>query len=95
SVASVLLLLAIWYVGDDGSTDGLRSWIFGAWRAAGIHGLIALTYAIWPKKAPEGEPARTDAEPARKDGSAVAARDPEHVPDLLVRRPGQDEEQVR
>ncbi|MFE2558390.1 hypothetical protein ACFXGT_20685, partial [Streptomyces sp. NPDC059352] len=82
SVASVLLLLAIWYVGDDGNTDGLRSWIFGAWRAAGIHGLIALTYAIWPKKAPQAD-------------SAVAARDPEHVPDLLVRGPREDEEQVR
>lgn len=34
-----------------------------AWRTVGIHGLIALSYAIWPKKAPEGEgkPVRTDA----------------------------------
>ncbi|MEU3428926.1 hypothetical protein [Streptomyces gardneri] len=92
SVASVLLLLAIWYVGDDGNTDGLRSWIFGAWRAAGIHGLIALTYAIWPKKAPESESSKDE---SPQGVSAVAARDPEHVPDLLVRRPGQDEEQVR
>ncbi|MFC9792392.1 hypothetical protein [Streptomyces sp. NPDC057695] len=81
AVASALLLLAVWYVGDDGNTDGLRNWIFIAWRAAGIHGLIALSYAIWPKKAPEPD-------------SAVPARDPEHVPDLLVRRPGKDEEQV-
>ena len=85
SVASVLLLLAVWYVGGDGNTDSLRSWIFFAWRAAGIHGLIALTYAIWPKKAPQAGVA----------GSAVAARDPEHVPDLLVGRTGKDEEQVR
>ncbi|MGW2300182.1 hypothetical protein [Streptomyces sp. NPDC001809] len=81
AVASGLLLLAMWYVGDDGNTDGLRNWIFIAWRAAGIHGLIALSYAIWPKKAPEPD-------------SAVPARDPEHVPDLLVRRTSKDEEQV-
>ncbi|MFB8403785.1 hypothetical protein [Streptomyces sp. NPDC055912] len=82
AVASGLLLLAALYVGDDGNTDSLYGWIFVAWRAAGIHGLIALSYAIWPKKAPEGA------------ASAVPARDPEHVPDLLVRRPGKDEEQV-
>ncbi|MGW6391497.1 hypothetical protein ACWFR1_13570 [Streptomyces sp. NPDC055103] len=86
SVASVLLLLAAWYVGGDGNTDALRSWIFFAWRAAGIHGLIALSYAIWPKKDPAAS--------ARESVSAVAAGDPEHVPDLLVRRPRKDEEQV-
>ncbi|MFF0436106.1 hypothetical protein ACFYU9_28340 [Streptomyces sp. NPDC004327] len=83
-VATVLLLVAIRYVGDGGSTGSLRSWILVAWRAAGIHGLIALSYAIWPKKAPKG---------GRRD-SAVAAGDPEHVPDLLVRGPGKDEQQV-
>ncbi|WP_406062205.1 hypothetical protein OG462_29520 [Streptomyces sp. NBC_01077] len=81
AVASGLLLLAAWYVGDDGDTEGLYGWIFVAWRAAGIHGLIALSYAIWPKKAPVND-------------SAVPARDPEHVPDLLVRRTRKDEEQV-
>ncbi|MFB7370376.1 hypothetical protein ACFC0D_11090 [Streptomyces sp. NPDC056222] len=83
AVASGLLLLASWYVGDDGNTDSLRSWIYVAWRAVGIHGLIALSYAIWPKKAPAGDPE-----------SAVPARDPEHVPDLLVRDSRKDEEQV-
>ncbi|WP_329283096.1 hypothetical protein [Streptomyces sp. NBC_00691] len=82
AVASGLLLLAALYVGDEGNTDGLYGWIFVAWRTAGIHGLIALSYAIWPRKAPAEE------------ASAVPARDPEHVPDLLVRRPGKDEEQV-
>ncbi|MCX5228700.1 hypothetical protein ABZY16_10480 [Streptomyces sp. NPDC006553] len=82
AVASGLLLLAALYVGDDGNTDSLYGWIFVAWRTTGIHGLIALSYAIWPRKAPEGE------------ASAVPARDPEHVPDLLVRRPSKDEEQV-
>lgn len=117
AVASGLLLLAIWYVGDDGNTDGLRSWISFAWRAAGIHGLIALSYAIWPKKAPHGlshdlphgrahgtshgtspgtsgDAAHGTSRDASRHGSSVPARDPEHVPDLLVRRTGKDEEQV-
>ncbi|MFF8277533.1 hypothetical protein ACF05T_15690 [Streptomyces lateritius] len=94
AVASALLLLAAWYVGPDGNTESLKSWIFVAWRAAGIHGLIALSYTIWPKKAPVADGgAATGAGP--KTDSALPARDPEHVPDLLVRRPGQDEEQVR
>ncbi|MBD0710154.1 MULTISPECIES: hypothetical protein [unclassified Streptomyces] len=81
AVASGLLLLAMWYVGGDGNTDGLRETIGAVWRAAGIHGLIALGYAIRPKKDP-------------KAGSALPARDPEHVPDLLVRGARKDEEQV-
>ncbi|MFD7320055.1 hypothetical protein ACFV9D_03040 [Streptomyces sp. NPDC059875] len=81
-VASALLLLAAWYVGPDGNTESLKGWIQVAWRAAGIHGLIALSYVIWPRKAP------------RSEASAVPARDPEHVPDLLVRHPRKDEEQV-
>ncbi|MER8045810.1 hypothetical protein [Streptomyces sp. NPDC094032] len=85
SVATGLLLLAAWYVGDSGDTASLTGWIGFAWRAAGIHGLIALTYAVFPKKAPKG---------SDQDPSAVPARHPEHVPDLLVRRPGKDEEQV-
>ncbi|MFF9067039.1 hypothetical protein ACF09E_16960 [Streptomyces sp. NPDC014891] len=81
AVASGLLLLAALYVGEDGNTDGLYGWIFVAWRSAGIHGLIALSYALFPRKAPE-------------EASALPARDPEHVPDLLVRRTSKDEEQV-
>jgi hypothetical protein len=64
AVATALLQIAIWYVGDAGQSESLRSWMYGAWRVAGIHGLIALTYAIWPKKdpAPAGgrEPARVE-----------------------------------
>ncbi|WP_024761904.1 hypothetical protein [Streptomyces exfoliatus] len=102
AVASGLLLLAIWYVGSDGNTEGLRSTIFAVWRAAGIHGLIALSYAIWPKKAPEGESSKAEtskAEPSKGESprgvSAVSARDPEHVADFLVRGPRKDEEQIR
>ncbi|MFC4504127.1 MULTISPECIES: hypothetical protein [Streptomyces] len=78
SVACGLLQAAVWYVGD-GDTSSLRSFQWVALRAAGIHGLIALTYAIWPKRAP---------------ASALPARDPEHVPDVLVGRTGQNEKQV-
>lgn len=52
AVATGLLALAMWYVGDPARTGPLENWTHTAWRVAGIHGLIALTYAIWPKKAP-------------------------------------------
>ncbi len=56
-MALALLQLAVWYVGDDGNVDSLRSFQWVALRAAGIHGLVALAYTIWPKKelgAPKG-----------------------------------------
>ncbi|MCK8434746.1 hypothetical protein G3I77_17480 [Streptomyces sp. D2-8] len=55
-VATVLLQLAIWYVDDPSRVTSLESWRGVAWRTAGIHGLVALSYAIWPRKAPAGEP---------------------------------------
>lgn len=81
AVACALLQAAVWYVGD-GDTSSLRSFQWTALRAAGIHGLIALTYTIWPKRDPN-------------PGSALPTRDPEHVPDLLVGGTGKDEKQVR
>ncbi|WP_031104211.1 hypothetical protein [Streptomyces sp. NRRL S-146] len=54
-VATVLLQLAIWYVDDPSRVTSLESWRRVAWRTAGIHGLIALSYAIWPRRAPAGE----------------------------------------
>ncbi|CAL9306804.1 hypothetical protein [Streptomyces sp. SudanB25_2051] len=59
AVATVLLQLAIWYVGDPSRTGSLESWMTGAWRAVAIHGVIAASYAIWPKKPPK-EPAAKD-----------------------------------
>ncbi|WP_053670576.1 hypothetical protein [Streptomyces sp. NRRL B-1140] len=56
AVATALLQLAIWYVDDPSRVTSLESWRYVAWRAAGIHGLIALSYLIWPRKAPAGEP---------------------------------------
>ncbi|CAL9422138.1 hypothetical protein SUDANB6_01873 [Streptomyces sp. enrichment culture] len=63
AVATGLLRLAVWYVDDPSRTTSLESWQYVAWQAAGIHGLVALTYAIWPKKAPDPG-----------TGAAVAAR---------------------
>ncbi|WP_406273751.1 hypothetical protein OHT93_26250 [Streptomyces sp. NBC_00191] len=65
AAAVALLQIAIWYVGDASRTGSLSSWQFAALRAAGIHGLIALTYTIWPRKAPansepEREPVRVE-----------------------------------
>ncbi|MGW5784047.1 hypothetical protein ACWEWK_08660 [Streptomyces sp. NPDC003757] len=54
AVACALLQGAVWYVGGDGDVSSLRSFQWTALRVTGIHGLIALTYLIWPKKAPAG-----------------------------------------
>ncbi|MEU0068579.1 hypothetical protein ABZ027_03245 [Streptomyces sp. NPDC006332] len=65
-VATVLLQIAVWYVDDSSRTGSLESWRATAWRAAGIHGLIALTYLIWPKKAPDvPEPDHRPSAPGR------------------------------
>ncbi|MFE0422896.1 hypothetical protein [Streptomyces sp. NPDC058953] len=55
ATASVLLLLAIAYVGDGARDDGLWSWLGQAWKIAGIHGLVALWYTVRPPKTPEGK----------------------------------------
>ncbi|MFB7342073.1 hypothetical protein [Streptomyces hydrogenans] len=89
AVTAALLLAAIRYVGDAGDTSKLEATIGGVWRIVGIHGLITLSYAIWPKKAPE-----TDPEGGPEDPSALPARHPQHVADRLVRDPRKDEEQV-
>lgn len=65
AVATVLLWLAILYVGDASRTGSLHSWMGAAWRAAGIHGLVALWYAIRPGKEPE--PAAEPREPVGAD----------------------------
>ncbi|MFE7440460.1 hypothetical protein ACFU7X_08355 [Streptomyces chartreusis] len=67
AVACALLQGAVWYVGD-GDTSSLRSFQWVALRAAGIHGLVALAYLIWPKQ-PKGEPASSD-RPVRSEEKA-------------------------
>ncbi|WP_217239341.1 hypothetical protein [Streptomyces sp. AC555_RSS877] len=54
AVACALLQGAVWYVGDSGDISSLRAFQQVALRAVGIHGLVALAYLIWPKKAPAG-----------------------------------------
>ncbi|UQA93070.1 hypothetical protein [Streptomyces halobius] len=54
AVAAALLQIAIWYVGDSGNAEALRSVQFTTLRIVAIHGVIALTYFLWQKKAPEG-----------------------------------------
>ncbi|MFI9824308.1 hypothetical protein ACIHFC_28180 [Streptomyces sp. NPDC052013] len=70
-VATALLQLAIWYVDDPSRVTSLESWRYTAWRAAGIHGLVALSYWVWPRKAPAGTDAVTA--PADKDAEREGA----------------------
>lgn len=58
AVTAGLLQLAIWYVGDADSTGPLTDWQLSAARLVAIHGAIALTYTLWPKKAPKGGTAK-------------------------------------
>ncbi len=55
AVATGLLLIARWYVDDPSRTTSLESWMYGAWRVAFFHGLFALAYVVFPKKAPQQE----------------------------------------
>lgn len=57
AVACALLQGAIWYVGVPGA---LRAWQYAALRVLAIHGLIALTYLLWPKKAPASAAGRPE-----------------------------------
>lgn len=85
AVACALLQAAIRYVGD-GDTSSPRTFQWVALRAVGLHGLVALTYVDWPKKRPDGT-----SDPG-EPGSALPAGDPQHVADVLVGRPGKDEQ---
>lgn len=52
AVAIGLLQAAIWYVGASGDTAPLRGWQLTSLRVVAIHALIAVTYTVWPKRAP-------------------------------------------
>ncbi|MEU0113483.1 hypothetical protein ABZ137_07065 [Streptomyces bobili] len=65
AVALALLQCAVWYVGDSGDVSSLRSFQGTALRVVGIYGLIALSYTVWPRKAPAG--AETDDDAPAKD----------------------------
>ncbi|MFE7131149.1 hypothetical protein ACFVIM_09850 [Streptomyces sp. NPDC057638] len=72
--ASALLLLAIWYVDDPSRSTTLQAWILQAWKVAGIHGLIALSYALWPRRAPEAGAGHESPEDAREQRTAGVER---------------------
>ncbi|MEO3976516.1 hypothetical protein [Streptomyces sp. CAU 1734] len=58
AVASGLLQLAIWYVDDASRVGSLESWMYQAWKITAIHGAIALSYWVWPRRDPgAGTPA--------------------------------------
>ncbi|MFF8317855.1 hypothetical protein ACF06V_11895 [Streptomyces bobili] len=61
AVALALLQCAVWYVGDSGDVSSLRSFQGTALRVVGIYGLIALSYTVWPRKAPAGAGTEKDA----------------------------------
>ncbi|MEU9719912.1 hypothetical protein [Streptomyces sp. NPDC047976] len=54
AVAYGLLQAGIWYVGDAADTTQLRSWQGVPLKVVGIQAIVAATYTIWPRKAPEG-----------------------------------------
>ncbi|MEU8772933.1 hypothetical protein [Streptomyces sp. NPDC048606] len=71
AVAIGLLQAAVWYVGDAADTSSLQAWQFAALRVVGIQALIAVTYSIWPRKAPKETAAEAGAE-AGADAEAAA-----------------------
>ncbi|MGW5479770.1 hypothetical protein [Streptomyces sp. NPDC004008] len=68
AVAAALLQAAVWYVGDPDAVGPLRSWQWTALWITVIHGLIALTYLLWPKKAPAA------AAPRSEEGRTLSGR---------------------
>ncbi|WP_030792165.1 hypothetical protein [Streptomyces sp. NRRL S-920] len=60
AVATALLLLAMWYVDDPSRTSSLEGWMHTAWRTVGLHGLIALSYTLFPKRIPAPAPGERD-----------------------------------
>ncbi|MFF8724920.1 hypothetical protein ACF073_00335 [Streptomyces sp. NPDC015171] len=54
-VALALLQGAVWYVGDQGDVSSLRSWQLRMVWLIGINLVIAVSYTLFPKRAPEGE----------------------------------------
>lgn len=91
AVAAALLQGGILYVGDGGDTSSLRAFQGTALRIALIHGVIALSYLLFPKR--EKHPAPPAPAPGR-EASALSAGDPQDVPGGEVRHPRKNEQQV-
>ena len=56
AIAAALLQGAIWYIGDPEQSAVLRDWQTKMGFVAGVCLVIALSYTIWPKRAPHGAP---------------------------------------
>ncbi|MEV6613360.1 hypothetical protein AB0N31_05640 [Streptomyces sp. NPDC051051] len=70
AVALALLECAVRYVGDSGDVSSLRGFQWTAVRAVGIYGLIALSYTVWPRRAPAGGHAEAEGDGSAKDRPA-------------------------
>ncbi|WP_151771214.1 hypothetical protein [Streptomyces abyssomicinicus] len=94
AVAAALLQGGVLYIGDDGDTSTLRSFQETALRIVLVHGVIALSYLLFPKRSKDGrsEDGRATGGP---EESALAARDPQDVARGQVGDARKDEEQVR
>ncbi|MDR6976895.1 hypothetical protein J2X68_003588 [Streptomyces sp. 3330] len=78
-VAVALLQAAVLYVGDDGETDSLRAWQLRMLWVIGVNVVIAASYTLFPKAAPDGGP---KAGPKRGPGGTDGGSDggPEREP---------------
>ena len=65
-------------VGDADQAAPLRGWQDTAVKALVIHGIVALTYTIWPKKppAPPAQPAEPAVPEASRPAAAAGREDP-------------------
>ncbi|MFF0743973.1 hypothetical protein ACFYVL_26620 [Streptomyces sp. NPDC004111] len=77
-IAAGLLQLAVWYVGDGGQVASLRDWQLKMGIVAAINLVIAVSYTLFPKTAPEPVPGADPAtdpatDPERSQAERVAA----------------------
>jgi hypothetical protein len=84
AVAAALLQGGILYVGDGGDPTSLRAFQGTALRIALVHGVIALSYLLFPKRDKGAAPR----------ASALPARDPQDVARGEVGDARKDEQQV-
>ncbi|MEF3118691.1 hypothetical protein [Streptomyces chrestomyceticus] len=75
-IAMGLLQLAAWYVGDPAQATSLRDWQTKMLFVIGINLVIAVSYTLWPKKAPEGQPPPGGADERERDKAGTARRPP-------------------
>nr|BFD82667.1 hypothetical protein StreXyl84_20680 [Streptomyces sp. Xyl84] len=72
--APALLQAAVRYAGEGAGAGPLRSWQVTALRIVALHGLIALTCLVFPKKAPKAPnaPREPEAPQVPKPGDGLA-----------------------